>query len=841
MSPGKWYSILLCLLGSLVFGTVSADYPGASAPDELAGCVIGNGRWAAGPPSDVEYWSDVSEDLLLVGAGAELVIFNIDIPTAPVELGRVSVDHPVVTVAVSADGSLAAVSDWFDNMTLVDISNRNVPTARGNYAWAGLQQPTGMEFDGNYLYVAVRTVGLTVLDISDPDTPTFVANSGGTVTDFVFDVALSGNHAYLGQSDDGVQIVDISNPASPSVVGNHAASVGAGQITIDGTFAYVATGSAGFDILDLTSPTAPTLAGTFDATGFAYEVVAMPGDEVALADSIDGAVILDISTPATPQVLGDFLFSAYRLAALDDRIFISTGPEFTPRVRLVDFQMPASPSEIGHIDFDGLSMAVSVGVDHVLVANNEGGVVMLDSINPIMPSEVGRLDIGIDARKIGHVNGYGVASAGYNNDIAVIDPQPGGPTLATTINNGFTSNDLIGEGDYLYVASGSSGGLRIYDMSNPLSPQFEGSVAPVGETIWQIAIAGTWAYSGYINDTDLLVIDVSDPSTPATVGSGYVLPGGATDIAASGSTIYVGTDLHGVRILQNDGVGNITEIADIDVSPAAVTGVSVDGDLLYISAGVFSGLLVYDISDPSNPQFVEQHNTAGEGFAVDAFNEVIAMAERASGVSTFGCDPEASNDPPVPVGVISDQENDEGETIFPLSTNPNFNDPDGHALSFTATGLPPGLEITEGSGVVEGSLGYDTSGVYPVEITATDPFGLFATQSFTWTINEANAPPIVVSEIPDQTNEEGDSVNLDVSPHFEEPDGDPLRFEAGNLPAGLEIDENSGIISGTIALGSEGFYPVLVVVYDPENESTGQTFNWTVDEIDTSIFRSGFE
>lgn len=862
MTTVLWEKGLISLFGYLLSGLVFAapdlqtDLLDEHSPEGLsrtaetrlnvsagAVCAIGEGRWGGGQAVDAERWSDISEDLLLVGAGAELIVFDISTPTAAVELGRVLVNHPATSVAVSANGSMAAVSDWFDNVTLVDISVRNAPVVRGNYAWPGIQQPTGMAFDGDYLYVAVRTIGLSVLDISNPDTPTFVANSDGSPTDFVFDVALRGDYAYLGQSADGVQIVDISNPNIPSVVGNHAASIGAGQITIDGSRAYVTLGATGFNILDLTNPIAPVLSGTFDTVGFAYEAVLLPGDRLAVADSIDGTVIYDISTPATPVALGNFGFSPYRLVALDNRVFIVPGIEQKSRIRLVDFQTPASPSEIGYIDFDGRSRAASVGVNHILVANSERGVIMLDTTNPVAPSVVGRVDIGFDARKIGHVNGYGVASTSYDKNIGVIDPQPGGPTLVATINNVFQTNDLVDDGTRLYVASGSSGGLRIHDMSNPLIPQFLGSVVPAGKIVWQIAAAGNYVYSGHVNDTDLLVFDVSIPATPSIVGSPYVLPGGATDIAASGTAVFVGTMLYGVRILQNDGAGNLSEIANIDVSPASVTGVSVHGDFLYISAGVFSGLLVYDVSDPSNPQFSEQHNTAGGAEAVDADSGVIAMAEGNTGVSSFGCDLVANNQPPVTVGIIGDQSSDEGETIFPLSTNPSFNDPDGQALTYTATGLPPGLSISIGSGVVEGSLGFDSSGIYPVEIKATDPFDLFATQDFTWTINNINVPPVVLSDIPDQFNDEGDSVSLDASAHFSDPDGDTLRFEAGDLPNGLSIGETSGVISGVLAGNSSGSYTTLVLAYDPDGEVASRTFSWTVADTNTDplLFRDGFE
>jgi hypothetical protein len=148
-----------------------------------------------------------------------------------------------------------------------------------------------------------------------------------------------------------------------------------------------------------------------------------------------------------------------------------------------------------------------------------------------------------------------------------------------------------------------------------------------------------------------------------------------------------------------------------------------------------------------------------------------------------------------------------------------------------------------GSGVVEGTRGYDAAGDYTVEVTATDPFDLFATQSFNWTINDTNREPVSLSEIPDQGNDEGDTVNLDAGMRFSDPDGDTLRFEAGSLPAGVSIDENSGIISGVLTANSSGNYITLILVYDSDDAATSQTFNWTVADTITTplIFQDGFE
>ena len=332
---------------------------------------------------------------------------------------------------------------------------------------------------------------------------------------------------------------------------------------------------------------------------------------------------------------------------------------------------------------------------------------MLDTTNPVDPVPVGHLDLGHNARRLARINGHVVASGVLESTIGVIEVQASGPVIATSFDNQFLAGDLAVQGNLLYVASGSLGGLRIHYMSDPLAPQFAGEYVPAGESVAQVAVDGDFAYAGWANDDTLIVIDVGNPAVPDGIGD-YSLQSGAADIAASGSHVFAGTTLHGVRVLHHDGLGTLSEVAVIDVSPAVVTGVDVDADRLYLSAGMFSGLLVYDISDPADPQFVEQHNTAGDGRGLDAFNGVIAMAEGVSGASVFGCDVGSVNTAPVTVGVIGDQESEEGDVIFPLSVHPNFDDPDRQALIYAATGLPPGLAIGTGSGVIEGYLDHST-------------------------------------------------------------------------------------------------------------------------------------
>ena len=79
-------------------------------------------------------------------------------------------------------------------------------------------------------------------------------------------------------------------------------------------------------------------------------------------------------------------------------------------------------------------------------------------------------------------------------------------------------------------------------------------------------------------------------------------------------------------------------------------------------------------------------------------------------------------------------------TAVNIDVSGNFSDPDGDALTFSGTGAPSSLSISA-AGVVSGTPVAADVGTHSITITATDPGGLSASDTFVLTISEAAPPP----------------------------------------------------------------------------------------------------
>ena len=156
----------------------------------------------------------------------------------------------------------------------------------------------------------------------------------------------------------------------------------------------------------------------------------------------------------------------------------------------------------------------------------------------------------------------------------------------------------------------------------------------------------------------------------------------------------------------------------------------------------------------------------------------------------------------------------------------HFSDPDGDALTWAAAvsnGDVVALEVSSTDGTL--ILTPLAEGETVVTVTATDPEGLTASQSFTVTV--PNRPPVATDPIPAQTLYKRQTAPLDLTRHFNDPDGDALQVEIASSDSLVATAAASGTTL-TVRAGVTGEATLTVTVIDPGGLSARQSFAVTV-------------
>jgi hypothetical protein len=216
---------------------------------------------------------------------------------------------------------------------------------------------------------------------------------------------------------------------------------------------------------------------------------------------------------------------------------------------------------------------------------------------------------------------------------------------------------------------------------------------------------------------------------------------------------------------------------------------------------------------------------AGNADLYSAYSVTITATDSTAGASASQPFTWTVNNP-VSLTSPGNQTNFDGDTVsLPLTAS----DAEGNTLTFSDTGLPSGLSIDPNTGAISGTIAgnADLYSAYSVTVTATDSTaGASASQPFTWTVNN----PVTLTNPGNQTNFDGDTVSLPPLT-ASDAEGNTLTFSETGLPSGLNIDPNTGVISGTIAGNADldSAYSVTITATDSTaGASASQPFTWTV-------------
>src|SRR5439155_2790583 len=164
-------------------------------------------------------------------------------------------------------------------------------------------------------------------------------------------------------------------------------------------------------------------------------------------------------------------------------------------------------------------------------------------------------------------------------------------------------------------------------------------------------------------------------------------------------------------------------------------------------------------------------------------------------------------------------------------------DPDGTALTYSATGLPPALTISAATGLISGTLPAASAGTYSVTATVSD--GLLSnSKTFTWTVITSTGT-VTLDLTPQDTLLNLDTLNystaVDLSP-YTWPSGQVanvvlMKFALTSIPAGATIQSAilNASLTGADTFTSDPTYAVTlhkVINHNPDlTTATGYTYD----------------
>lgn len=575
-----------------------------------------------------------------------------------------SYDSPGNALGVAIAGNFAFVADGSDGLRIVDILDPAAPVSAGSYDTPG--HANNVAISGNYAFIADSYNGLVSIDISTPGSP--MAGSTCSSLGHVFDVCTEGDFAFVADGEAGLAIVDIRYPgtsmsvlrqysyletplgvaqsgtivyiadnisglvvldASP-LLGEitHLATYGltdAYDVAVDGDLVYVACGSTGLAVFDAADPSDPDLLSLFSTPGEARGV-AVDGDYVYIADDDSGLVVIDVTDPASPVRTHqlDTPGTASDVAVAGDLAFVADGSYGLAVINIRDNVTPAPWGNSGGNSYD-----LDIAGDYVYVVASGSGLRVIDVSDPASPVQKDDLAtysvFGVDVE-----GDYAyIAESGRFRVVDISDPDN---IFQTGYFNIGTLYALDVEGNYAYTADAGFG-MRVFEISDPYNPYPIGSGLPVpSANLTDIVVDGDRAYMTKSSSPyQLYVIDVSNPVAPATFAI-VTLPTYAASLAIDGDYLFVG--MH-----------NITYIYDITnpAGPVPRATISyggtaydlcVDGDYLYIAVSG-TGIVMFDITIPNNPQYLHTYGTGLQTSGVAAAGDFLFTANGTGGMQVL--------------------------------------------------------------------------------------------------------------------------------------------------------------------------------------------------------------
>jgi hypothetical protein len=454
-----------------------------------------------------------------------LYIFALTTPIRPHLLGQVEIEGRVVDIAV-ADG-VAYLACLQQGIIMVDVRQPQHP--RLLHRWPTAAAATGIAVHEQRAYIAAGA--LEILDIRRPEAPVHTAIRQGTGT---YGVAVLPPYVLIASGSDGVQVVSLdgSQAVSQTRTTHYAA-----RLAVAGHRVLVADTQGGLRIVDLAQPDQPRLLAGLEDIGTIVDVV-VDGTFAYLADDRHGSgvVVVDVSLPTTPRVVGQYHTQATSAVVVWDQLAL-VGDE-AGLLHLIDVQYPTRPRVLSSLALPGKVQHVALRPPYVLVASDDAGLHVVEITRDHLLHRRATVPMpgrALDLALVQHTAYVAAASGGIQVvDVSIpLHPQPGTPYHHSD-GKGDEIIRLLAYQQYLYALD-SERGVQIFTGAETGRLQWHGSFTGLDGAPWGLTAVGPYLFITTLLNS-LYVMDVTVPAQPRLLSTA---PYGGAGVHAAGRHLYI--------------------------------------------------------------------------------------------------------------------------------------------------------------------------------------------------------------------------------------------------------------------------------------------------------------
>jgi hypothetical protein len=321
-------------------------------------------------------------------------------------------------------------------------------------------------------------------------------------------------------------------------------------------------------------------------------------------------------------------------------------------VRVVDISDPHNPTQVGeYIESNPFPPRVLDAAGDLVFVVQYGDLSILDVSDPAAPALAGRWEPPSGSIRAGSVDGQVAYLATYEsggpNHIHAVDvSDPAHPMALGSLSFDEDPRAVASVGHLVYLTTDPE--LIVIDASDPSVLAVVGSYSAASATLGLLAVAGTTAYvadssHAYTVGSDgLHVVDVSDPALPIPVGSFEAAWSSfSTRVAVADGLAVVAAELEALHVIDVAEPHSPAEVAVFEEMHFSPTDVAFERGRVLVSNGGPGILRIIDVTAPHAPFQVAASGLNLEGEGVSVSGNLAYVAAGSGGVAIFdisGCD-----------------------------------------------------------------------------------------------------------------------------------------------------------------------------------------------------------